>query len=213
MRHDPRTSDYIRLVHSLVDYFPTIGIFPEFHLPLIKLSQLLGGGSPTLEIEEFLRAQLDTASSVADEESIATPSFLTKIVGLQRAGKVRHRHVLDTLGANIAAGSDTTGITLSAALYHLYRNPRQLAKLRQEIDSQARAGTLSDPPTFAETQQMPYLQAVLREVLRIHPAIGYLLSRVVPSGGAILGGHYFPAGVSIYRFLSFVSGCGLSKEI
>jgi cytochrome P450 len=37
--------------------------------------------------------------------------------------------------ANIVAGSDTTSTTLSAILYYLLKNPRTLAKLRDEIDS------------------------------------------------------------------------------
>jgi cytochrome P450 len=43
---------------------------------------------------------------------------------------------------------------------------------------------------------MPYLQAVIKEGLRLHPAGGLPLSRVVPKGGATIARHFFPEGVS-----------------
>lgn len=44
---------------------------------------------------------------------------------------------------------------------------------------------------------MPYLQAVIKEALRLHPATGLPLWRVVPEGGAEISGQYFPAGTTV----------------
>lgn len=44
------------------------------------------------------------------------------------------KNVFDAWGSNIGAGSDRTGISLSAAIHYLYRNPDQLAKLRENKD-------------------------------------------------------------------------------
>jgi cytochrome P450 len=57
-------------------------------------------------------------------------------------------------------------------------------------------GDISEGVTFSDTQKMPYLQAVIKEALRLHPAAGLPLQRVVPKGGAHLAGHFFPEGVS-----------------
>lgn len=57
-------------------------------------------------------------------------------------------------------------------------------------------GEISESLTFSDTLQMPYLQAVIKESLRIHPTAGLPLQRVVPKGGVQLAGQFFPEGVS-----------------
>ena len=123
---------------------------------------------------------------------------MSKLVRLQAAGKVEMTHMLDAMGSNIVAGADTTAITLSAALYYIYRTPSALAALRREIDDHLPAPKASTPITFKTAQDMPYLQAVIQETLRIHPAVGYVMPRKVPKGGAQLAGRHFPKGVSLY---------------
>lgn len=54
---------------------------------------------------------------------------------------------------------------------------------------------LSQVIAFKEAQKLPCLQAVLKESMRMHPAVGLPLGRVVPEAGAVIAGQYFPAGV------------------
>ena len=56
---------------------------------------------------------------------------------------------------------------------------------------------MSSPPTFKDTNDLPYLQAVIREALRMHPAVGLLLERVVPAGGFEIDGFWLPEGTII----------------
>lgn len=58
------------------------------------------------------------------------------------------------------------------------------------------SGEVSESLTFNDTQKMPYLQAVIKEGIRLHPAAGLPLQRVVPKGGVKLAGQFFPEGVS-----------------
>lgn len=44
---------------------------------------------------------------------------------------------------------------------------------------------------------MPYLDAVVKEALRLHAAVGLPLWRAVPEGGAEIAGQYLPAGTKV----------------
>ncbi|KAK3070210.1 hypothetical protein LTR53_010858 [Teratosphaeriaceae sp. CCFEE 6253] len=103
--------------------------------------------------------------------------------------------LLSSAVSNIFAGSDTTAASLRAIFYYLCRTPEAHAKLLAEIDDADAKGELSDPVTFAEAQNLRYLQAVIKEALRMHPAVGLLLERLVPAAGFAVGaGEHLPAG-------------------
>lgn len=97
--------------------------------------------------------------------------------------------------ANVFAGSDTTAISLRAIVHCLLKNPGCLDRLSKETEERKADGRLSFPAKFIQVSDWPYLQAIISEALRLHPAVGMNLPRVVPQGGAKIGGHYIPAGV------------------
>lgn len=99
--------------------------------------------------------------------------------------------------ANVAAGAETTGITLSAIVYFLWKNPQTLAKLRKELESKKAGGRFSHLVTIKEAAECPYLQAVIKEALRLHPGNGLALTRAVPKDGLTISGRYFPEGTEI----------------
>jgi cytochrome P450 len=71
-----------------------------------------------------------------------------------------------------------------------------MQKLQDEIAESMAAGELSETVTFQEGQKLQYTQAVIKEALRLHAAVGMPLARVVPKGGATLAGQFFPEDVS-----------------
>ena len=79
-------------------------------------------------------------------------------------------------------------------IYYLCKNTRCYDAVLQEIDEMDRLGQLSDPITFAESNKMKYLQVCMKEAMRLHPAVGQLLERVVPEGGATVSGVWLPEG-------------------
>jgi benzoate 4-monooxygenase len=100
----------------------------------------------------------------------------------------------------LIAGSDTTSNTSCALLYHCLSNPGVVRKLQKELD-----GALPDPdavPQFAQVRDLPYLDAVIKETMRIHSTSSLGLPRVVPPGPGITitssrdptDAHHFPQG-------------------
>ncbi len=102
------------------------------------------------------------------------------------------------LRVQVFAGSDTTAIALRAILYFLMKNPAKMAKLQNEIDDADKAGKLSSMIQDEEARkELPYLNAVLKEAMRLHPSVGLLFERHVPQGGANICGHFIPGGTIV----------------
>jgi len=70
-------------------------------------------------------------------------------------------------------------------------NPQVLGRLLDEISG----ASISRPIKDAEAKTLPFLQAVIKEGLRIHPPVTGHMLKVVPAGGdTVLGGrHHLPA--------------------
>ena len=91
------------------------------------------------------------------------------------------------------AGSDTTATVMRVALLYVSTNPSVLDRLRHEFDS----ANISSPITDAQARQLPYLQAVIKESIRIIPPVAGLFSKEVPPEGDILHGMKIPGGTLI----------------
>jgi len=107
---------------------------------------------------------------------------------------VNDAQVVNWLMLNVLAGGDTTSATMRAVVYYLSKNPKAYEKLMRELDSTK----LSFPAQWKEIKDLPYLDAVMREALRINPGIAMIFERVVPEGGFTLpDGRYIPAGTKV----------------
>jgi cytochrome P450 len=81
----------------------------------------------------------------------------------------------------VAAGSDTTGTALTNAIFHLNAQPEILLRLRKEVDS----ATLDDSGDFdlVRLAGLSYLNAIIQETLRLHPALPNGSQRTPPPDG------------------------------
>ena len=95
------------------------------------------------------------------------------------------------------AGSDTTATSTRATLLHIITNPLVYSTLQREIDEAASKGSITSPIQVDEASNLPYLQACIKEGLRIFPPVGSLRERVTPPEGDELNGVHVPGGVNI----------------
>ena len=94
----------------------------------------------------------------------------------------------------IIAGSDSNASLLSGATYYLLKHPSALAKLTREVDS---AFAKDEDLTVQSVSQLPYLQAVLNETMRMYPAAHIGQASIVPLGGDVICGYQVPAEVCV----------------
>ncbi|KAL4981317.1 cytochrome P450 [Aspergillus falconensis] len=98
----------------------------------------------------------------------------------------------------VGAGADTVSAALQSFVYHMLRKPQYLEKLRAEISAERAEGRCNDPVvSFAHAQNMEYLQACIKESLRVFAPVPFGLARVAPKGGLKIGDRYFPEGIKL----------------
>jgi cytochrome P450 len=81
--------------------------------------------------------------------------------------------------------------------HHVLRDPAIHARLKAELDQATTSGHLSDFPQWSETQALPYFQACLKEAMRLRPAVGLNITRLVPPQGAEIAGRRLPGGTRV----------------
>ena len=166
------------------------------------LRSLLGGGS-TGAVARFARARLDERLNQQNTLPVASThkDFLDRFLEAKKEYPtiVNDNQVFSYTVSNMNAGSDTTAISLRAILYYTLKNRRASMKLHQELTLALEENRISLPVSWKQSQeQLPYLDAVIKEALRLHPAVGLMLERVVPAEGLQLpDGPFLPAGTIV----------------
>ena len=91
------------------------------------------------------------------------------------------------------AGSETTATLLSGVTYHLCLNKDALRKVTDEVRTKFPD---ENAITLTSVAQLPYLQAVLEEGLRLYPPVPAALLRRTPPEGETINGQFVPGNVS-----------------
>ena len=91
----------------------------------------------------------------------------------------------------LLAGHETTALALSYAVHLLGKHPAAMERARAEVDAQLGTRTA----TLEDLRQLPFVDAVLRETLRLYPP-AYSIGRE-PLCDLELGGHTIPKGVQL----------------
>ena len=82
---------------------------------------------------------------------------------------------------------------MAALIYNVLKHPSVEDKLVQEL----RKAQLSQLPSFSEVSKLPYLNAVIKESMRVFPTPTWPMERKVPFGGVEISGTFFPEGTSV----------------
>lgn len=217
VERDEDVDGIVKFVAGFLSYAGPIGQMPILDLlfwknPIRLQLQRWGWDKSVFPVTRFALAQSASRSAEmekvrqhghADRTGTGGVDFLTKFTQAQHDHPefMTDRQVLASCTSMIFAGSETTAISLSSVFYYLVRNPRVYSNLMAELDAAVRDGIIAPRPnhkvSWAESQQLPYLDAVIQESFRLHPAAGLPLERVVPAGGMEILGVHIPAGTIV----------------
>lgn len=115
--------------------------------------------------------------------------------------KMSDESIINNAITFLIAGHETTSGLLSFVFYHLCKNPEALRKTQQEVDSVIGKG----PITVQHVAKLPYIEAVMRETLRLYPTAPAFSVTALPAvpGPVVLAGKYtIPHGAPIGVILS-----------
>ena len=170
--------------------FPTlIAISSVFPVPVIKHAVAASARMARYAEESLARRQRLEAADPTN----AKVTLFSKIYQAAGDEHLTFKEMRDNAMAYIVAGSDTTATTLTYLVWAVCRHPEVKATLFKELETLPADEDFTD----RELKQLPYLNQVIDEALRLYPAVAAGLPRFVPPGGATLAGHWIEGGVTV----------------
>lgn len=122
------------------------------------------------------------------------PDFLKYMLENNYPGGMSRDEIDSTSAFLVLAGSDTTALTLSTAIYLSLQNPDVMEKLQKEV----RATFIHESKeiTIGSASELPYMHAVLQESMRIHTPGSVSIPREVNRPDVEVCGLHIPQGAS-----------------
>ncbi|KAJ5661154.1 Cytochrome P450 [Penicillium longicatenatum] len=185
-----------RILEIFTDYMAIFGQIAWSHSFLLKvpwvLNLVIGSENGAADVTRLAKEEIALARDKPAKDGPMT--FLQRLLANQRKDPsiINDRDVMTHAVGNITAGSDTTAIAMQSVILLLLKNQDVYDKLCKEIRDQ-----LTLPIQFTTANALPYLNAVIKEAIRLHPSVGMMLARRVPVGGVDLCGYHIPAGVEV----------------
>lgn len=199
---------FVAADEDLHDYIKTLGPM----MPVIELQSNITWIASFLNspwIKKLITATADDGSAmgkmIGASQSIVAKRFQPNAEEKQDMLGSFVRHGLTQLEAEsesllqVMAGADSTATAIRMTMYLILTNPLIYAKLQKELDDADVQGLLSQSViTDAESRNLPYLQAVIKEGLRAWPpGVGISTKFVPPEGETLPDGRYIPSGTRI----------------
>ncbi|KAI0552332.1 cytochrome P450 [Xylaria curta] len=185
----------IKIADQALDYFAAVGQMPLLD-HLLDKNPIMRLGPPNLgNITRIAAEHLVNRLQGVNHIQADVPDFLQNFVDAKNSRpEVTETDVLVNLLTTLIAGADTTAITIRTIFYYTLKSPEIYNRLESEILD----AKLGQPASYRLSRAIPYLEATVREAMRIHPAVCMLLERYVPEPGLSLpDGSFIPAGTAI----------------
>lgn len=185
--------------YSLMRSFSNVSMLPWFghyfmHMPYIQVP-----GLTTVVERSIHHLKERVAQNDASFHDPSQPDMLDKFLETKAAYPgIADETVVGWIMSLFLAGADSTTSALSSAMYHVLIDRAVWTRLRAELDEATTSCPPGRPVSYQQARTSPYLEAVVREALRIVPGVSMPLERDVPAGGFTFpSGGFVPQGVTL----------------
>lgn len=144
----------------LVDRYPLLRLLPKAISPWRRLADKWFRHEMGIYDEHYRRVLRLV------QQGQAPTCIATDVIENRTESGLSHAEAAFTTGSMLAAGSDSTAMTLSCLTMAACLYPDAVQRARREIDDVVGLDRL---PSFADVDRMPYCQAFVQEVLRWRP--------------------------------------------
>ncbi|KAI9111123.1 hypothetical protein K1719_017998 [Acacia pycnantha] len=188
-------ADFMELLGkpNVSDFFPGLakfglqGVEKQMSLLVQQFDQIF---------EKILKQRLKMSKERCHkEESKDILDFLLKLKGDQNSQvPFTMAHIKGLLMDMVVGGTDTSANTIEFAMAEIMSNPDTMKRIQQELE-----GVVGQDNMVEESHihKLPYLLAVLKETMRLHP-VGPLLVPHCPSETTTVGGYTIPKGSRVF---------------
>ncbi|CAL5873185.1 uncharacterized protein PFLUO_LOCUS7454 [Penicillium psychrofluorescens] len=169
----------------LVDALPFLNHLPKSLAPWRRYADDLHKFESKLAMENMTRGQ-ETASW----------NWAKQVQDMKESSEMTPKERAYDVGIIYEAGSDTTTMALEVFTAAMILYPNVMKKAQEEIDS-----TIEGFPSFADKERLPYIGALINEVLRWRPVSAGGIPHAVteddeymgfhiPKGATVIGNHW-----------------------
>lgn len=158
--------------HELGDAVATLVkvISNPLNVALAQLPFDVPGGGEGATVRRALRRIDTTLTSIIEQherEHSDTGDIVSMLVAArdEEGGRLTTAQIRDQLLTLFVASHETSANALTWAFYLLAQHPQVTAKLLSELDRELHGAA----PTPADLERLPYLEQVVKEVLRLYP--------------------------------------------
>ncbi|KAG4215773.1 hypothetical protein ERO13_A01G197300v2 [Gossypium hirsutum] len=144
--------------------------------------------------DRLTRAIMEEHTVARQKSGDTKQHFVDALLTLQDKYDLSEDTIIGLLWDMITAGMDTTAISAEWAMAELIRNPRVQQKAQEELDRVIGSESVMSETDFSN---LPYLQSVAKEALRLHPPTPLMLPHRA-NANVKIGGYDIPKGSNVH---------------
>lgn len=185
---------------NISDFYPALarfdlqGIARRMDRLILQFNQIF-----ETVIDERRKIDVETRSTAGGNVSGKdSKDFLEFLLKLKDEGDsdppLTMGHLKALLLDMVVGGTDTSSNTIEFAMAEIINKPDVIKKAQQELDSVVGKNNIVEESFI---QKLPYLQAVMKETLRLHPVLPLLVPHC-PSQTCTVGDYTIPEGSRVF---------------